>query len=751
MASCGYNPTFTNMTTRSSLIRTFPSGEESGLGYFIFSTLEQLNQQCKQQEALAYSTSRTRWIRSGERAGDINPWLRGDQYGESLELLAQGDPTLTRQKRIDQNTEDSEDHVLDEIELSPDDDDEHSEDQNPETTPPDVPGNTPVLAHFLLPAHFHAPPAYSVQTQHSDSDQQHTQVTITQNSANPTSTIQAPLPVQAPLLIQAPVLTPPTSQLIRTMYQGPNVFAGDSSAEIPAQWLRDFKCHGQRWKWHEGLNKQTPPVDPTVFTAVEAAFKACWPPDQTIKVTKTQLRDRVLARVITEEEVGQTVEEGAACIGRHVVFTKDIKRLAIAAGDATQMALWPAVRDCLPAVLQNITADRDYDTWQEFVEDMARISPESLQKRKRSLENEALVEQLHTQIEGIGTLLSPGLAQGHHSRHNHHQQPQSPPSGSTDHNVSSDHTGGAPEDTARGAGKGNIPFRAEATLAARAWSRREGIPMLVTIDGGAMANILDGRLYSMLRPAVGELRSSERTIVMANGTRMKSEGTWTGRVGIRGAVAEVDLEVFDSGGAFGVLLGKPFLAAIGALQDFRADVLHLGPNGEQVIQNLHGHIGSETSVEWVGTVGQDDRQDREVQKLEAIIHGTGSTESREETEEQVMEGRGEAEGIDVSEIGAEEPEVLDSIDVELEESEWDIQTDGTDSQEEMDDALAGEDDQDLEGMMEQSVRITSILPKVTSTLAPEQVQRQHPTPRYGVLPLDTVKSVLTPVNADIPG
>ncbi|KAG9045944.1 hypothetical protein FS837_005380 [Tulasnella sp. UAMH 9824] len=170
---------------------------------------------------------------------------------------------------------------------------------------------------------------------------------------------------------------------------------------------------------------------------------------------------------------------------------------------------------------------------------------------------------------------------------------------------------------------------------------------------------------------LGELKTSERTLVMANGARMKSEGTWTGRVGIGGAAAEVDLEVFDSGGAFGVLLGKPFLAAIGALQDFRADLLRLGQNGERVIRNLHGQVGGETSVEWVGTVGEEDEQDREVRKLEAIIQETEST-AREEKGEQIVEGRGGAEGIEVSEIGAEGPEAPDSMDTELKEirREW---------------------------------------------------------------------------------
>lgn len=45
-----------------------------------------------------------------------------------------------------------------------------------------------------------------------------------------------------------------------------------------------------------------------------------------------------------------------------------------------------------------------------------------------------------------------------------------------------------------------------------------------------------------------------------------------------------DVEVFPVGGAFQILLGKPFLRQAGLLQDFRADTLRDGIDG-QVIAN----------------------------------------------------------------------------------------------------------------------------------------------------------------------
>lgn len=327
------------------------------------------------------------------------------KYGDNLSLLEAGDPTLTRpgRRKKGQEPENSEDDVLREIQVDTEED--NSEDQDQEPTPPDVPSNTPVTVQRSLPYQHQAPPAYSAQG-HSNSNQQ---PHITQHATNH-STLQIP-----------PTPTPPATVLL--MYSGPKVFSGDSGTENPAQWMQDFQRHAMSvgWDdakmatafplylkvgstakaWHEGLRKQNPPVDSTKFKDVAAAFRICWPPDKTIKVTKTQLRDWVLARILTEEEVGQSVEEGSVWIGKHVIFAKDIRRLAAAADD-TNMALWLSVRDRLPAALREVTADKDYDSWQEFVEDMAKISPESLQRKKRSLENEALVEQLRAQMEGRG-------------------------------------------------------------------------------------------------------------------------------------------------------------------------------------------------------------------------------------------------------------------------------------------------------------------------------------------------------------
>ncbi|KAG9023472.1 hypothetical protein FS837_005786, partial [Tulasnella sp. UAMH 9824] len=76
---------------------------------------------------------------------------------------------------------------------------------------------------------------------------------------------------------------------------------------------------------------------------------------------------------------------------------------------------------------------------------------------------------------------------------------------------------------------------------------------------------------------------------MANGARMYSEGRWKGEIELGGLRQNCEFEVFPSNGAFKVLLGKPFLRDVKAVQDFQDDtVMGQGKDGRLVtVQNQH--------------------------------------------------------------------------------------------------------------------------------------------------------------------
>lgn len=76
---------------------------------------------------------------------------------------------------------------------------------------------------------------------------------------------------------------------------------------------------------------------------------------------------------------------------------------------------------------------------------------------------------------------------------------------------------------------------------------------------------------------------------MSNGELVPSMGFWTGEVNLGGVGRRGTLEVFPSGGAWTMLLGKPLLESFGAWHRYVEDVILLrNERGEIVrVENTH--------------------------------------------------------------------------------------------------------------------------------------------------------------------
>jgi hypothetical protein len=85
---------------------------------------------------------------------------------------------------------------------------------------------------------------------------------------------------------------------------------------------------------------------------------------------------------------------------------------------------------------------------------------------------------------------------------------------------------------------------------------------------------------------------------MADGRLLPSIGTWTGIVDVDSYTAQGTFEVFDSGGAWALLFGKPLLEAFKAVHDYNGDVLWLPPrSGEgkwKALKNQYLTVSAET-------------------------------------------------------------------------------------------------------------------------------------------------------------
>ncbi|KAG8897650.1 hypothetical protein FRC00_003980, partial [Tulasnella sp. 408] len=266
-------------------------------------------------------------------------------------------------------------------------------DSPPDPVPPDVPGNTPTPKVVSLPRAHVGPSAAA--------------------STSPGS--NARLDNQHP--------GPPARNRAPTSMNGPaRTFAGESRGEKPAQWIRDYERHGVQagWdeaklaevfqlylevgstaeEWYEALKQADLKVDMKKFSEIKKAFLLRWPPPAQVTISMTQRRERVLAKTLPEEQVGEVVEDGGYTKGTHMVWAEEILRLATDAGDATTMALWPSVRNQLPEALREVVEDRTYGTWQEFRDDMYKISADSLRRRRRNIQLQAFTEGLQAQAAG---------------------------------------------------------------------------------------------------------------------------------------------------------------------------------------------------------------------------------------------------------------------------------------------------------------------------------------------------------------
>lgn len=73
---------------------------------------------------------------------------------------------------------------------------------------------------------------------------------------------------------------------------------------------------------------------------------------------------------------------------------------------------------------------------------------------------------------------------------------------------------------------------------------------------------------------------------MVDNSIVPSHGQWMGTVEIGGMKIQQAFEVFDAHGAFFVLLGRPWLDAVHAVQDFHEDTLTIKTEeGEITLQN----------------------------------------------------------------------------------------------------------------------------------------------------------------------
>jgi hypothetical protein len=114
----------------------------------------------------------------------------------------------------------------------------------------------------------------------------------------------------------------------------------------------------------------------------------------------------------------------------------------------------------------------------------------------------------------------------------------------------------------------------------------EAIQVKALFDEGAMVNAMCATAFEQAKSQLRGWGTSLKRLCMANGAVIPSKASWKGEVTIGGIKTEGEFEVFESGGGWEFLLGKPLLQAFRAIHEYETDVVHItGEGGSTIIYN----------------------------------------------------------------------------------------------------------------------------------------------------------------------
>ena len=94
-------------------------------------------------------------------------------------------------------------------------------------------------------------------------------------------------------------------------------------------------------------------------------------------------------------------------------------------------------------------------------------------------------------------------------------------------------------------------------------------------DGAAMVAAMCTSLFNCVKHRLGTWQPSQKRLRMANGAIVSSQARWEGKIELENITVRGSFEVFDSGGSWAFLLGKPLLRQFRARQNFGLDTVEI--------------------------------------------------------------------------------------------------------------------------------------------------------------------------------
>jgi hypothetical protein len=105
--------------------------------------------------------------------------------------------------------------------------------------------------------------------------------------------------------------------------------------------------------------------------------------------------------------------------------------------------------------------------------------------------------------------------------------------------------------------------------------RGEIVRVRALFNNGAMVGAMCVSVFDKVKHRLHNWSQSKRPLDMANGNIVNLLAKWSGMIEIKGIRAKGEFEVFNSGGGWGFLFGKPMLQAFRAIHEYETDTIHI--------------------------------------------------------------------------------------------------------------------------------------------------------------------------------
>lgn len=118
-------------------------------------------------------------------------------------------------------------------------------------------------------------------------------------------------------------------------------------------------------------------------------------------------------------------------------------------------------------------------------------------------------------------------------------------------------------------------------------TRGEKVRVKALFDGGAMVAAMCTKYFNKVKHKLGKYMPSTLRLRMADGNVTPSIAKWTGTICLNGVTKEGSFEVFNSGGGWNFLFGKPLLRQFRIIHDYDTDTIVVQGHGAPTTLRNH--------------------------------------------------------------------------------------------------------------------------------------------------------------------